>query len=100
MKNKTNKLAQIFLAGAIASGTFYSHGEDIPPLYVKKIGNSSGVCLGLITHIEEGATFNGLIISLANGNEGTINGINLSGVSVSKKTAQLRGLEATLVGSI
>ena len=58
-------------------GTYQSHDHDCPPIYTNHTGNSYGLSLGAVQNIQERATHYGSRISLANGGEGTINGLEL-----------------------
>jgi hypothetical protein len=94
-KSSFAKRAAIALLGAAtAAGTFIGNEGGFPPFYVNKVGNGGGVAVGLVTHVDKDAKFNGLMLSLYNQNDGTINGASLSIRNTGEGTT--RGLEAGL----
>lgn len=77
-------------------GSFYGHEKDFPPLYSNKTGTSAGICISVVSRVEKGSTFNGLMISLFSNNNGKINGANISAVyfsdSSKTSTGKLNGI--------
>ena len=59
-------------------GTYSSHEEDLPPLYVSKIGKSGGICFVARSDNSQESKFYGVNISLAEENRGKIYGANIS----------------------
>jgi len=91
------KAAITVAALATLVGTCYSPTESFPFIFTKKTSTTGGICASLITTIEEGATFHGVVTGLFAVNNGTVNGVYAPLFSVGSAGGTVNGLELTLV---
>ncbi|HLC54300.1 MAG TPA: hypothetical protein VJK07_01590 [Candidatus Nanoarchaeia archaeon] len=83
------------LAVGTVAGTFYSHGGDLPPIYVNKTGTSGGIAAGLIVKMDKDATFYGAVVSPFTMIDGTLYGANINLFNVGTR-GSVNGLEVGL----
>lgn len=96
------KFMKYVLGGALAlsvvGGTYSAHEKDFPPFYVRKTGNSGGVCVGIRVDVEKGAKFIGPVFAIYTHNSGDIYGANISIANV-QNGSKINGLEIALMAN-
>ncbi len=74
-------------------GTYKNHDRDFPPIYTNKTGTSEGICTGLVARIDNGATFNGLIVSPVIINNGKVNGASIGLTNLNHSYSKFNGVQ-------
>lgn len=108
LKRNRGKILASILTAATISGTFFGHKDDLPPLYVRKTGNSYGINIAGFTNFEKGSKHYGLSISIIdNFAGGMVNGGEFSlfrfteiseDLELLKPTSELNGFGLNLAG--
>ena len=76
------------LAGSLFFGTFYNQDNDAPPIYtqLKQETHNYGITTGIVSYIPNKTKIEGIVPSIFNANDGTINGLDVKLLSYSKGT--------------
>ncbi len=93
--NFRKKLAIGVLALAGYVGTFYNSG-GLPPFYTVKKGESGGICVGLVTKLEEGSKFYGFVVSGLTINKGEVDGA-ITALANRSDSGKVNGAEVGLI---